>query len=154
MTEYQLVSSIANVPSTKLLGTAPKGFNATGEFEIETYNQELESIQENDFDPLLDRHYMLVIKSDIEPEYGVSQEPEVVWNPLDVPTAKELAEINNIKSLTAVNYQAAGAVDGEDIRSEVIADENSGFDGMIDDDMQDEDLSDLAGMLLDDIDGR
>ncbi len=154
MTEYQLVSSIANVPSTKLLGTAPKGFNATGEFEIETYNQELESIQENDFDPLLDRHYMLVIKSDIEPEYGVSQEPEVVWNPLDVPTAKELAEINNIKSLTAVNYQAAGAVDGEDIRSEVIADENSGFDGMIDADMQDEDLSDLAGMLLDDIDGR
>ena len=30
MTQYQLAASVANVPATKLLGTQPKGFNATG----------------------------------------------------------------------------------------------------------------------------
>ncbi len=31
MTQYQLVAAIAGCPSTKLSGTSPKGFNATGE---------------------------------------------------------------------------------------------------------------------------
>ncbi|HEK2694361.1 TPA: DUF1073 domain-containing protein, partial [Proteus mirabilis] len=33
MTQYQLVASASNVPATKLLGTTPKGFNSTGEYE-------------------------------------------------------------------------------------------------------------------------
>ncbi|NRA92429.1 MAG: DUF1073 domain-containing protein [Psychroserpens sp.] len=144
MTEFQLVASIANVPSTKLLGTTPKGFNATGEHEIETYNQELESIQENDLDPFLDRHYMMMMKSDIEPTFGVSQEPDIVWNPLDVPTAREIAEIREINSRADMNYQNTGAIDGEIIQNKLIADENSGYDGMTSDLELEEDLNDLS----------
>src|SRR5690606_15493881 len=33
MTQYQLVAAASNVPAVKLLGTSPKGFNATGEHE-------------------------------------------------------------------------------------------------------------------------
>src|SRR5690606_36986455 len=59
MTQYQLVAAEANVPGTKLLGTTPKGFNATGEYEEAVYREELESIQTNDLSPMLERHYKL-----------------------------------------------------------------------------------------------
>src|SRR5690606_27836854 len=36
MTQYQLVAAAAHVPATKLFGTQPKGFNATGEYEAES----------------------------------------------------------------------------------------------------------------------
>jgi len=150
MTQYQIVAAIANVPATKLLGTAPKGFNATGEHEIETYNQELESIQENDLTPFLDRHYMLMMKSDIEPAFGVEANPTINWNPLNVLSDMEIAQINHLKAQTAQIYQDAGAIDASDIRDEVITDENSGFNGVLnEDDLQDDDgLQDLATELL------
>jgi phage-related protein (TIGR01555 family) len=41
MTQYQLVASAAGVPVTKLLGTVPKGFNATGEYDEASYHETL-----------------------------------------------------------------------------------------------------------------
>lgn len=130
MTQFQLDAAIADVPATKLLGTSPKGFNASGDYEEESYNQMLESVQENDLTPLLNRHYMLLMRSDIAPDRDIDAVPEINWNPLTVLSAKEIAEINNLKSQTAMNYQGAGAIDGGEIRDEVIADENSGFNGV------------------------
>ena len=60
MSQYQLVAAAANVPATKLLGTTPKGFNATGEYEEASYHEELESIQANDLSRLLARHHLCV----------------------------------------------------------------------------------------------
>lgn len=126
MTQYQLVAAIAGVPATKLLGTSPKGFNATGEFEEASYHEELESIQENDMQKMLDRHYALLMRSEIVPKFQ-DFHIEVKWNPLDAPTAKEQAEVNFMKSQTAVNYAGVGAIDGEDIRAALIADPDSEF---------------------------
>lgn len=131
MTQYQLVASASDVPATKLLGTTPKGFNATGEYDAKSYHEYLESIQENELTPLVERHLQLVLRSFIAPKYGI--EPfnfEIKWNPVDSPTAAEQAEINFKKSQTDKNWVDAGAVDSFDVRERLIADPDSGFNGI------------------------
>ncbi|WP_418187313.1 DUF1073 domain-containing protein [Aliarcobacter lanthieri] len=127
MTQYQLVSAISGVPATKLLKIQPKGFNSTGNYEAEDYRQELESIQENDLQPLLERHYQLTCKSkSLESEFNI------VWNPLDSPTAKEYAEIEKLKADTDNVYFTTGAIDGADIRKRIKGDKESIYYGLED----------------------
>lgn len=131
MTQYQLVSSIAEVPATKLLGTSPKGFNATGEYEESSYHEFLESIQENELTPLIDRHHLLCMRSFIAPKLGIKPiHTEINWNPVDSPTAKELAEVNSIKAITDKTYSEIGALDSLDIRQKISNDKDSGYNGI------------------------
>ena len=130
MTQYQLVAAIANTPSAKLLGTVPKGFNSTGDYEEATYHEYLETIQENEMTPLLKRHHELAIRSDLDlEEYGVFS-VEANWKPLDSLTETELADINLKKAQAAQALQLTGAIDGDDIRNALIADKSSGYNGM------------------------
>lgn len=135
MSQYQLVAAIAEVPATKLLGTSPKGFGATGDYEIESYHESLESYQE-DVTAFVERHHAILMRShvqpriqEIDPDFKIV-ETTINWNPLDTPTAKELSEINLNKSTAAFNYVNAGAVDGFDIRDQLINDKESGFVGI------------------------
>lgn len=132
MTQYQIVAAAAGVPATKLLGTSPKGFNATGEFEMKSYHEELESIQTHDLTPLLERHHLLVMRSIVAPKLldGVPIETSAVWAPLDSPGAKEEAEINKAKTDSDKTLLDAGAIDGLDIRKRIAADRNSGYFGI------------------------
>lgn len=126
MTQYQLVASASNVPVTKLLGTTPKGFNATGEYEEASYHEELESIQTHDCEPLIQRHYALYMKSNgLEPI-----DIDIVWNPLDSITEKEQADINFTKAQTDNIYATIGAFDGATIQKKVLQDESSGYAGI------------------------
>ena len=131
MTQYQIVAAIANIPATKLLGTSPKGFNATGEFEMNAYYDELETIQDEVYDPVLERHYQMLIKSEIDPKFNTGDfDLTVTWNPLVSPTDKEIAEINEIDSRTDMNLYNVGSVDGSEIRDRIIKKENSGYSGI------------------------
>lgn len=132
MTQYQLVAAIAEVPGTKLLGTQPKGFNSTGEYEEASYHESLESLQENDMTPMLERHHQLVIKSDVLPKFPDVQPFTVtaVWQPLDAMTALEQAQLNLLKAQADTTYVAAGAIDGQDIRKRIINDPQSGYNGL------------------------
>ena len=131
MTQYQLVAAAANVPSVKLLGTSPKGFNTTGEFEEASYHEELESIQEHDLTPLIERHHLLLIRSYICPKYGIEPfETTVKWHELDAMTTKEMAELNKIKAETGNLLMQAGSIDGEDERQRIVADPHSGYTGL------------------------
>ena len=127
MDQYQIVAAAANVPATKLLGTTPKGFNATGEYEESSYHEELESIQTHDLTPVVRRHHQLLIKSHVGPKFGVVLDVRAEWNPVDSPTAAEEAEINNKKSQTAKNWFDVGSIDGYDGREYLINDRQSGF---------------------------
>lgn len=126
MTQYQLVAAIAEVPATKLLGTTPKGFNATGEHEAENYRQTLESIQTNDLEPLVNRHHQLVMKS----EFNSTEPVSVSWLPLDSPTALEWSDLNLKKAQAAQIYAGIGAIDGYDVRSQLTLDPNSDYFGL------------------------
>lgn len=125
MTQYQLGASIAGVPATKILGTQPKGFNATGDYEAATYREELESLQTNDLLPLMEKHHALAKAS-----AGLMGETKVSFEPLDSPTAADWADINNKKAVTAKTYFDMGALDGEDARNAIAKDKNSDFFGL------------------------
>ena len=81
-------------------------------------------MQTHDMEPFLERHYLLLSKSEGLPPIEVS------FNPVDSPTGKELAEINFLKSQTAVNESQTGAIDGVDERNRLIADRESGYNGL------------------------
>jgi hypothetical protein len=135
MTQYQLVAAAANLPSTKLLGTTPKGFNSTGNYEEASYHEELESIQEHDLTPLCERHHALVLRSFATQDIEVT----VQWKPLDSPTSKELAEENQLKAQTATSLFAIGAISGEDERQRITMDKHSGYAGIGTDESEDDD---------------
>lgn len=126
MTEFQLVAAAANMPVTKLLGTTPKGFNSTGEYDEKSYHEDLESHQESDLSPFLERHYLLLARS----ELGDKREFDITWNPTDVPTKKEESEINKMKADTDASLVNAGALDGLDVRTRLSDDEDSGYHGI------------------------
>jgi len=131
MTQYQLVAAGANVPATKLLGTTPKGFNATGEYEEASYHEELESIQSHDLTPFIERHHALVQKSYVLPKIGGEMiETTVAWRPLDSPTAKELADTNLVKAQTGAALIASGALSSEDERRRIALDPDGGYNDL------------------------
>jgi len=133
MTQYQIVAAAANVPATKLLGTTPKGFNATGEYEEASYHEELESMQTHDLTPLLARHHMLIMRSEIAPRLGIAPvHIDHSWKPLDSPTAAEWADINLKKAQAATAYAGIGAIDGQDVRDQLKNDKDSDFYNLAD----------------------
>lgn len=147
MTQYQIVSAASNVPATKLLGTTPKGFNATGEHETQSYHEELETIQAHDLTRLVNRHHELVMRSVVEPEFTLSPSEyrvEIEWNPVDSPTAKEQAEINKLEADTDNVLVQTGAIDATDIRNRIRGTPSSGYSDLA----KLEDDGDLGGLGL------
>jgi phage-related protein (TIGR01555 family) len=146
MTQYQIVAAVAGMPATKLLETTPKGFNSTGDYEEASYHEELETVQENDLTPFMDQYHAIVLRSDIEPQFKLQPgalHASIDWEPLDSPTAKELAETNKAKADTDSALVAAGAIDGEDVRHRIRKERDSGYTGL-------EDRPLLTGDPLDD----
>ena len=86
----------------------------------------------NECQPLIERHHLLLMKSEITPKFGDNFEIDIVWNPTDSPTAKELAELNGIKANTAKTYVDAGVIDGQDARTVLVADKDSGYTALED----------------------
>lgn len=133
LTQYQLVAAAANIPATKLLGTTPKGFNSSGQYEEDSYHEELESIQAHDLTPLLERHHLLLWRSEIQPKYpelplGLCIEHE--WEPTDSLSTKEKAEVNKLKAETGKILSESGAIDGVDERDRITNDNASGYSGL------------------------
>ncbi len=125
MTQYQLDAAIAGVPATKLLGTSPKGFGASGEYEEASYRENLEGIQSDAYTPLLSGHYRRLVKS-----MGMQADVRVQWAPLDSPTAAEFADIELKKAQAASTLAMAGAIDGQDIRDVIVNDKESPWFGL------------------------
>lgn len=125
MNQYQLVAAIAETPATKLLGTSPKGFNATGEFEEKSYHEKLETIQSDEYNPMLSRHYKIMMKS-----CGWDFRVEVAWNPTDAKTAEAQAEINAKKVDTGTKLINAGVISADEERNRVRTDKFSGYTGI------------------------
>lgn len=131
MTQYQLVAAAAEVPSTKLLGTQPKGFGASGEYEESSYHEMLESLQQHDLSPLVNRHHLLLIRSYVAPKFKIPPfNMEANWLPLDTPTAEEQADINLKKAQADDTLVQTGGIDGTDVRERLINDRNSGYNAM------------------------
>ena len=51
------------MPSVKLLGLTPSGFNATGDFDLASYYDEIMSLQNNKIKPIIEKILDLLVKS-------------------------------------------------------------------------------------------
>lgn len=131
--QFGLACAIAEVPEAKMMASSPKGgLGSEGGYDKESYNQSLESIQEHEMTPLVDRHHALMIASYIAPKFGIAPfSTEIRWNPTDSPTAEEIASLNKTKAETdAILAGTVGAIDGTDSRERLVNDKNSGYNGM------------------------
>ena len=125
MNQFQIVAATAKTPSTKLLGTSPKGFNATGEFETVSYHEELESIQERWLTPVLNRHYLCLQKS-MQLEFGLN----ATWEPVDTMSSEKQSEINSRKVNDAVAMITAGMISPDEGREKIAQDRDSGWNNL------------------------
>jgi len=126
--QYQIVSGISKVPAVKLLGTSPGGFNSSGDQETKSYHEELETIQTHECTPLLQRHHLLAIRSEIAPKYNLEPfETEIAWNPVDSKTAEELANINKTEAETGQILINGGVIAPDEERARVRNDKLSGY---------------------------
>ncbi|QRE00509.1 hypothetical protein [Burkholderia phage BCSR129] len=132
MNQYQLAAAIAEVPATKLLGTSPKGFNATGEFEMKSYHEKLESVQEQDLTPLVNHHHLCYIRSELYEEHGDFQ-IEVNWKPVNTMDAAELADVNQKKATTDGLLIDKGIISADEARDRLKNDRESGYISLADD---------------------
>ena len=128
MTQYQLVCTIAQMPATKLLKVTPTGFQSTGEYEWKDYAQALLDIQNNDYTPLLERHYELLVRSSYPDRKDI--ELKVQFNPIEVPTRVEIAtQESRIAQLlgTLIN---SGIITPEEARNVLRGEEIGMFKGI------------------------
>jgi phage-related protein (TIGR01555 family) len=144
MTQYGLVAATAGCPITKLLGTTPGGFAATGDYDESSYHELLESMQERDFTPLAQRHHALVMRSEVVTKFPALKDAEIVvkWHELDAMTHVEQAQVNLNKAETDATLIATGALTPADVRARIATDKESGYHG-IGKDLETEDLDDL-----------
>lgn len=130
--QYELACSVVGpIPVTKLMGTSPKGMDATGESDEANYHEFLRGYQTHDLTPFLNRHHLCLIRSEIAPKFGIKPfSTTVTWKPLDALTEVELANVNETKSRTANNWANIGAINGQDARDLLISDPHSGYSGL------------------------
>jgi uncharacterized protein len=127
-TQFSLACAAGEAPEAKIMGTSPKsGLGSEGGYDEGSYHEFLESIQDLEMAPIVERHTQLCQRSgNIAPDVNM----DIVWNPTDSPTAKEIAEINKIKADTDVSLTTAGSIDGLDGRRRLITDKDSNYHGI------------------------
>ncbi len=146
MTQFQLVAAIGEMPVTKLMKTQLKGLANSGDYEMKDYAQSLVTIQENDFNPILDFHNELYCLS----VYGKDLNLDVIWNAIDTPTEVELAQIENQQAQTDATYVGAGILSQEEVRTMLKDNDDSRFRNISDETPETESMLDENGEIKDD----
>lgn len=141
-TQYQLVAAVASLPSDRLLGTSPKGFQSTGEYERRTYAQTLKTYQETAYREFVEKGTALTLKSEFDCAAPVS----VIFEPIDTPTEAERAatQLQQAQRLSALMND--GIISAEEARENLINDKGGGFSQLSKEPPQEE-LPDLDGLL-------
>ncbi len=144
---YHLVAAIFQRPVSKLFGTGHGGLG-TGDTDEDYDIAMLETLQSGNLEDVAYAHYERLMMS----EFNKEMDLDIVWNPLKVLSAKEEAEVNFIKSQTAVNLWNTGSIGDVDIRENLSKDKMSGYSGVeiitepeppIDDDDDDEEINEV-----------
>ena len=125
MSQYQLVAAIAQIPATKLIKAQPAGMNATGEFDFKDYIQSLQTLQSNDMVPIVNLHNRLYTLSN-----GKDVHINTVFDPIDVPSKAEMAQVNSTQAQSLSNLVASGIISADEARDVLRSDDDSNFDSL------------------------
>ncbi len=94
-----------HIPMTRLFGRAPAGLNATGESDLKTYYEYVDTLRESRLRDILDQVLPVLCASAWG---GVPEGLSVTFPPLWTPTAGELAEIAERKAQAVRDAFQAG----------------------------------------------
>lgn len=147
MMQFTLACAAADCPTTKIMGTSPKGgLGSEGEYDADSYHEFLETLQSHHMEPLIERHHQLLMASEIIPkmksQVPPDWQPTILWNSTETLGAKQKAEVNEIKARTGNDLVNSGAIDGVDERDRLITDDDSGYNGLAD---REPEIMDLTG---------
>ena len=98
----------ARMPAVKLLGLTPSGFNATGDFDLKSYYDEIMSLQNAIIKPFIDK-----IMRYLALEIGFDLYPSFEFEPLNSETALNEAQINSTEANTINTLIQAGVITQE-----------------------------------------
>jgi hypothetical protein len=126
---YAIACAAGDAPVNKIMGTAAGGLSNEGAYDESNYHETLESMQTHDLTPFVERHHLLIKLAYIIPKFGSKGEVETTpsWLPLDAPTAKEYAEINELNARADLSLIQTGAIDEVDVNERLRNDKNSGY---------------------------
>lgn len=122
---YHLVAAIFQRPVSKLFGTGHGGLG-TGDTDEDYDIAQLETLQSGNLEDVAHAHYERLMIS----EFSKEMDLDIVWNPLKVMSDKDQADVNFVKSQTAVNAYNIGAIGDVDERERLSKDKVSGYSGV------------------------
>lgn len=102
-----ILAGAADIPATRLLGTAASGLNATGEGDLKNYYDMVKTKQELEISPSIKTLDEMIIRSALG-----ARDPAIwyEWRPLWQPTYKEKAEVNKMNADSDNVYGNSGLV--------------------------------------------
>lgn len=123
--QYEIIANIADVPVSRFIGNGNQGFGGA-DTDDDYYLGSCASVQKEKLDPIARAHYERLLPSI---DIGID-EIDIIWNPLKVMSEKEIADMNYVKSQTAVNQNNIGSIDAFDERERLISDQYSQYSGI------------------------
>ena len=102
-----IMSGMADIPATRLLGRSPQGMNATGESDMRNYYDRVRSGQQTDLGPTLAPLDTMLVRSAL----GAVPDGLIYdWNPLYSATDKEKADLEKVYADAATVYANNGTI--------------------------------------------
>lgn len=112
--QLMVLSGVADIPATRLLGKSPDGMNASGDGDLRNYYDNIAAQQNNVLSPILDPFFEILIRSTLG-----DRPPELwyTWSPLYTLSEKEAADVEKIYAEVFTSYANNGL-----IRAEILSD--------------------------------
>jgi phage-related protein (TIGR01555 family) len=99
------LSGASGIPVTRLFGRSPAGMNATGESDEQNYYDTIESQQQADLEPVLDKLIPVMAVS----EWGeIPDDLDYKLKPIRKPNNKEMSDLAKSTSETITSYYTSG----------------------------------------------
>lgn len=130
--QLELLAAISRTPAVKLLGISPKGFNSTGEYDEANWYDHVSSQQQIVFADNLDRAIKIIQLSELG---QIDDDLTHRFVPLHEQSEAEKATNRKSNADTNAIYLDRGVVSPEEVRAQLAADPDSGFESLDVDDL-------------------
>lgn len=129
------VAVSARIPAVKLLGLTPSGFNATGDFDLKSYYDEIMSLQNSKIKPIIDKVLRMLAL-----EYGEDIYPSYEFELITTINKVDDATIKNLEADFISKNIADGVITSEQafnyLKSNNLIDKSLDYDDTGEDDLE------------------
>lgn len=123
--QFQYAAAYAGIPVTKLLKNVPSGLQATGQYEVEDYEQTIKPIRK-DFRLLLNRWFEMTIYSEYPDRKDLTV--KVMFNPFVSPKAAEVQQMDSQRASMVCQLSMNGMITVSEGRAILRQGEDNSFD--------------------------